>query len=69
VLLGLGFIIHFSESHLVKIKLNMGQVTNNIGEFKAVFFRLKILVHRSVFYLHIFRDSKLVMDWMNGEIF
>jgi ribonuclease HI len=65
--LGLGFILHFSESHLVKLKLNLGRSTIDIGEFKAPFFLLKIHVHESVFYLQVFGDSKLVIDWMNWE--
>jgi len=43
-LLGLGFLLYFSDSHYVSDKANLGHGTNNLGEFKELFSILKCAV-------------------------
>jgi ribonuclease HI len=64
---GIGFIFHLSEFHFISGKANLGQGTNNLGEFKALFNLLKIVVLRNISNLQVFRDSKLVIDWMKKK--
>jgi ribonuclease HI len=64
---GVGFILHLSELHFISGKANLGQGTNNLGEFKALFNLLKIVVLRNISNLQVFGDSKLVIDWMKKE--
>jgi hypothetical protein len=45
---GLDFILNLSKTHSIFVKVNLGHGTNNLGEFKALFFLFKIALHRNV---------------------
>jgi len=63
----MGFILHHFELHFISGKANLGQRTNNLGEFKGLFNLPKIVVHMNISDLQVFRDSKLVIDWRKRE--
>jgi hypothetical protein len=64
---GLGLILHYSDSHFVQGKANMGQGTNNLDEFNAFLALFKMSMYKDVLALQVFRDSKLVIDWMKEK--
>lgn len=45
---GAGFIRHLSYFHILKGNINLGQGTNNLGEFKALYALLKVAMDRYV---------------------
>lgn len=51
-LCGVGFLLHFSDSRLIKGKANLGPGTNNLGEFKALYALLKVALDKGVFLLN-----------------
>ena len=60
--IGILFSLHISESHYFLFKANMGRGTNNVGEFMALFYQLKIALEKGLSYLQVFGDSLLVIN-------
>jgi len=62
---GSGIILHISESHYCHISLGLGNGTNNFAELMTLRHMLHFATSKNYRQLHIFGDSKMVINWFN----
>lgn len=67
-LVGLGFALYLSDTHVFHFKANDDRGTNNLGEFNSLFYLLKFALKSHVTSLQVKGDSLLTTNWMNGSV-
>jgi ribonuclease HI len=65
---GLDFILYMFDTHFFTCEANLGQRTNNKGEFTTLFALLKCVVELNIHQLQVFDDSKSVINWMRNRL-
>lgn len=60
------FHLVFNDFHFVSGKFQLGVGSNNFSEFNALYGLLNLAINRGMLSLHIFKNSKLVIDLMLG---
>jgi hypothetical protein len=46
----------------------VGHGTNNLGEFKALFYLMKLAIKKNILNIQVFGDFGLSINWMVGKI-
>jgi ribonuclease HI len=65
---GIGLMLSFEHLHFITRKNNLVHGTNKKGDLQSLL-ELLICALKGIFHtLQVFRDSKLVVDWMNEEV-
>ncbi len=64
---GIGFILHLPEAPMVQRGEYIGEVTNNVAEYRALIAGLTRAQQAAITELEIFLDSELVVRQMRGE--
>ena len=64
---GAGVVIHISSKRKLLVKYAMGQDSNNREELGALWAALKVALNNQIQDIHIFGNSKVVVDWVNGR--
>lgn len=62
---GVGLLLHLSDSHLFHICMGLGARTNNYVELISLRHLLYFALNQNCKHLHIFGDSKIVINWFN----
>ena len=62
-----GGIIYLDETNKISFKLGLGRATNNKVELSALWATMKIANDKELKRLHIYGDSKTVIDWATGK--
>jgi hypothetical protein len=60
-LVGIGFVLYWSNSHFLSFKGGLGRGTHNIGKFLTLYYAFKLSMERGVNHLHDFGDSNMVI--------
>ncbi len=64
----LGGLLYISDSHYYKIIAFLGSCNNKCAELMAVRTLLMVAMSKRISWLHVFRDSSLVISWMNQKL-
>lgn len=64
---GAGGIIFLSEVHLINLKAGLGGGSHNYAELLALKLLMKLAAKKGVTRSHVFGDSLVVLNWMNGK--
>jgi ribonuclease HI len=67
-MVGLGFSLYLSDSHVFQFKAKYGRGSNNVGELNSLFFLLKFSLQNHVTSIQIMGDSLLSIHWMKGFV-
>ena len=65
---GVGGVLHLNEFSKMEITFSPGQGTNNKDELSALWYVLRIIAEKNVRDLQIRGDSKLTINWENGNL-
>jgi len=65
---GVGVVLYISHNHYIFIRYALGQGSNNMSEFIALWTLLETTKGKNVNKLQVTSDSKLVIDLVNGKI-
>jgi ribonuclease HI len=63
----IGGICTQDEREIFKFKKYVGKVTNNVAEYEALIYGLKLALENNITELQVFLDSELVVKQINGE--
>eukprot|EP00253_Pinus_taeda_P025252 PITA_25252 len=63
---GGGAILHLSDQHCYKIKINLGRGTNNYVELCTAKHIIHFAIQKHCRHLQLFGDSKLICNWLNN---
>jgi len=65
---GCGFVLHVNCSHKYQGWLHLDHCSNNFSELVAVWCLLYWANRRNIKDIHIYGDSRMVIDWLKGKI-
>jgi ribonuclease HI len=63
---GIVFLLYFSDSSYISGYGNLGRGTNNQAKFQALLELMDCVKSFNLDSIHIYGNSKLAIDWMNG---
>lgn len=63
---GGGFLLYKNEQHFYKVKMGLGPGTNNFAEIISLRHLLHFALGHNCLHIHIFGDSKIIIDWFNN---
>eukprot|EP00253_Pinus_taeda_P023686 PITA_23686 len=63
---GGGFLLFKNDQHFYKVKLGLGPGTNNFAEIISLRHLLHFALGHNCMHIHIFGDSKIIIDWFNN---
>ena len=61
-------VLYLTKNDKLQIKFASGHCTNSKAELAAIHSVLELVVNRNITSLHIYGDSKMVVDWVNNKI-
>ena len=64
---GAGGVIFLNDTNKISFKLGLGRATNNKVELSTLWAAMKIAKDKHITRLHIYGDSKYVIDWETGK--
>jgi len=64
---GIGVVLKYDDEHTEEIKSYLGVRTSNQAEYEALIAALKKAKEQRKSYLHIFSDSQLIVNQINGK--
>ena len=60
-------IIHLDKTNKISFKVGLGRATNSKAKLSALWAIMKIAVDKQLKKVHIYGDSKIVIDWETGK--
>eukprot|EP00253_Pinus_taeda_P019711 PITA_19711 len=63
---GGGFLLFKNEQHFYKVKMGLGPGTNNFAKIISLRHLLHFALGHNCLHIHIFGDSKIIIDWFNN---
>ena len=61
-------VLYLTENHKIQIKYSSRHFSNNKVELATMHSVLELALNRNITSLHIYGDSKMVVDWVNNKI-
>ena len=65
---GSGGVLYLSANQKIQAKYAPGHCSNNKVELAALHMILKVAINNNISQLQVFKDSKMVVDWVNIKI-
>ena len=64
---GGGVVLYLSDSHYFHLKMSLGPGTNNYSKLNSLIFILIFSLEKRCNMIHIFGDSKIIINWFNNN--
>jgi uncharacterized membrane protein YesL len=64
----LGGVLHISEDACITFFVGLGPTTKKLSELMARKLTSRLEKYRGITYLNVYRDSLLVINWINGTL-